>query len=160
MNYSTAIFLVNPAARAVAVSYEVDSLGKGVKPFTLYKTIDPAVKVGDYAIIPTDTRHKMTVVRVEEVDVEVDLDYPKQMEWLIAPVDTRAYEAVLKQEAAGIDRIKSAEKAARQKELRDKLMADNPDLAALANVGADVSPALPAPEQPPAPQPFTGEVDF
>lgn len=149
MNYSTAIFLVNPAARAVAVSYETDPVtGKGKAPFTLFKTLDPTVKVGDYAVIPTDTRHKMTVVRVEEVDVEVDLDYSAQMQWLVAPVSTAAHEAVLKQEAAGIERIKSAEKAARQKELRDKLLADNPDLAVLSGVGGDGSQALPAPETP------------
>lgn len=145
MNYSTAIFLVNKDVRAVAVSYERDSEGKGVKPFTLFKTMDPAVKPEDMVIIPTDTRHMMTVARVEEVDLEVELESAIQMKWLVGPVDDTAFRAIVAMERSAIERIKSAEINAKREELRAKLLADNPDLQALSGIHPDASPALPAP---------------
>lgn len=142
MNFSTAIFLVRDDIRAVAVSYDVDAEGKGLKPYTLFKTPDPDVKPGEYVIIPTDTRHRMTVVRVEEVDVEVDLDSGKHMDWLIGGVDRSTFETIAAKECEIIETIKSAEKRKKQDDLRDKLLADNPDLAAFNTI--DV-PALAAP---------------
>lgn len=144
MNYSTAIFLINNDVRAVTVSYEQDSEGKGVRPFILFKTFDPDVAVGDFVAIPTGTRHNMTVARVEEVDVEVDVDYTGDMKWLVDRVDTSQRDAIEAQEAEAILTIKSAEKKARQDELRAKLIADNPSLNVLANVGGDAVAALPA----------------
>lgn len=142
MNYSTAIFLINNDVRAVSVSYEQDSEGKGIKPFTLYKTFDPDVVVGDHVAIPTGTRHGMTVARVEEVDVEVDVDFNGTMNWLVDRVDTSQRDAIEAQEADAIATIKSAEKKARQDELRAKLIADNPSLNVLANIGGDAVAAL------------------
>lgn len=144
MNYSTAIFLVNQAVRAVAVSYDTDAEGKGIRPFTLFKTLDPDVEVGQYVVIPTDTRHRMTVARVEEVDVDVDLESTVQVGWLVDAVDRRAYDEVIGREANAIGAIKSAERRAKQEELREKLIADNPELQQLSAVTPD-APALPAP---------------
>lgn len=77
MNYSTAIFLINKDVRAIAVTYEkIDmnqdttkmkfsapylSGGKLPTGATVFKTMDPKVKVDDYVTVPTDTRHGMTV---------------------------------------------------------------------------------------------------
>ena len=144
MNYSTAIFLINNDVRAVSVSYEQDVEGKGIKPFVLFKTFDPGVVVGDHVAIPTGTRHGMTVARVEEVDVEVDVDYGGDMKWLVDRIDTSQRDAIEEQEAQAILTIKSAEKKARQDELRAKLIADNPSLNVLANIGGDAVAALPA----------------
>lgn len=144
MNYSTAIFLINSDVRAVSVSYEQDHEGKGVKPFVIYKTFDPDVAVGDFVAIPTGTRHNMTVGRVEEIDVEVDVDYSGDMKWLVDRIDTSQRDAIEAKEADAIATIKSAEKKARQDELRAKLIADNPTLNVLANIGADGVKALPA----------------
>lgn len=144
MNYSTAIFLINNDVRAVTVSYEQDAEGKGIKPFHAFKTFDPAVAVGDYVAIPTGTRHNMTVARVEEVDVEVDVDYSGDMKWLVDRIDTSQRDGIEAQEATAIATIKSAEKKARQDELRAKLIADNPSLNVLANIGGDAVHALPA----------------
>lgn len=143
MNYSTAIFLVRSDIRAVAVSYDVDSEGKGIRPFVIFKTPDPTVSVGDFVIIPTDTRHKMTVARVEEVDLEIDFASTTQIGWLVGGVDRSAFEAVTAMEGQAITAIKSAEKRRAQEELRDKLIADNPGLRAFETI--DVTPALPAP---------------
>lgn len=143
MNYSTALFLVRNDVRAVSVSYEVDAEGKGKRPFVTYKTMDPSIAVGQYAVIPTDTRHGMTVVRVEEVDVEVDLDSSAPMNWLVGPVDVSAYQAILAAENEAVAAIKSAEKRRKQEELAAKLLADNPDLQRLKEFGAPTALAAP-----------------
>ncbi|MNS50229.1 hypothetical protein D3C72_828710 [compost metagenome] len=143
MNYSTAIFLINSDVRAVAVSYETDHEGKGKRPFTTFKTFEDDIVEGDYVVIPTGTRHDMTVARVEEVDVEIDLESSAQMHWIVDRVDTTARNKVEAQEAEAIAKIKSAEKRAKQDQLREKLLADNPDLAGLSIVNATAS-ALPA----------------
>lgn len=143
MNYSTAIFLVRKDIRAVAVSYEVDKDGKGVGPFVVYKTPNPNIDVGHYVVVPTDTRHGMTVGRVEEIDVEIDFDSPVQVKWIVDGVDRQAYEAVLAAEGEAITAIRSAEKRRKQEELAAKLIADNPDLQAFGTM--DV-PALAAPQ--------------
>ncbi len=135
MNYSTAIFLVNHDVRAIKVSYEVDPNGKGVRPFQTYKSLDPNLSVGDYVVIPTDTRHKMTVARVEEIEDDVDFDSPAQLAWIISAVDTGAHAEVVRAEGAAIEQIKSAEKRAKREELARKLIADNPDIQHLAHLG-------------------------
>lgn len=147
MNYTSAIFLTNPNVRAMATSYEVDAEGKGVKPFITYKTMDHSLEKDDYVLIPSGTRHGMAVVRIEEIDVEVDLEDTKQLGWIMSgPIDKTNYEKVVAWEAAAITAIKSAEKRAKQDELRAKLIADNPELAKLANVGAPALSAPPTPE--------------
>lgn len=144
MNYSTAIFLVNKDVRAVAVSYECGPDGKGVAPFVVFKTMDRALRAGDMVVIPTDTRHRLTVGRVEELDVEIDFDSTTQLRWLVDRVDQAGYSAILAQEGDAIQAIKSAEARSKRDELARKLLADNPDLQGLAIVNA-AGPGLPAP---------------
>lgn len=73
MNYSTAIFLINPKVRAIAAIYEPDTDSRKA-PRTVFKTFDQSIGVNDYILVPTETRHKMTVNKVVEVDVEPDLE--------------------------------------------------------------------------------------
>lgn len=143
MNFSTAIFLVRKDIRAVSVSYEVDKDGKGIGPFTVFKTADPSLAVGQHVVIPTATRHNMTVGRVEHVDVEIDFDSGVQVQWLVGAVNLEGYEALLARENEIIDAIKSAEKRRKQEELAAKLLADNPDIKSFGNL--DVLPALSGP---------------
>lgn len=147
MNYSTAVFLINKAVRAVKVSYERDPANpeKCAGNLTMFKTID-TMKPGDFVVVPTDTRWQMTVCRVEFVDVEVDLESTVQVGWIIGNVDRAAYEEILRQETNAIATIKSAEKRKKQEELVAALMKDNPELKELSGVGMGVS--LPAPEAP------------
>ncbi len=157
MNYSTAVFLINKTVRAVNVSYERDSANpeRYSGTLTMFKTFDQSIKKGDFVIVPTDTRWRMTVCRVEEVDVDVDLESTVQVGWLIGRVDKVAYEGVLAQEETAVVAIKSAEKKRKQDELRDALLKDNPELNSLATVGLGAA-ALAAPPTPaynPAPPP-------
>ncbi len=148
MNYSTAVFLINKSVRAVMVSYDRDPNDpeKCTGNLTMFKTFDQSVKPGDFVTVPTDTRWRMTVCRVEQVDVEVDLESQTQVGWLIGDVDRAEYDKVLAQEQSAIVAIKSAEKRRRQEELAAAMMKDNPELSTLANVGPA---ALEAPPQPP-----------
>ncbi len=143
MNYTTAIFLIRSDIRAVKVSYDVHGDGKGVEPFIMFKTADPSVAVGEYVVIPTDTRHGMTVCRVEEVDCEVDYSSKVPVGWLVGVVDRTVYDTILKHEDEAVTKIKSAEKRRMQDELKAKLIADNPDLQMLTAV--DITPALGGP---------------
>ena len=120
MNYSTAIFLISDQARAVNVTYEKDEYA----PKTMFKTLDPNIKVDDYVTVPTDTRHKMTVCKVVEVDVEPDLESSREMKWIVGVVSTADFDQIKSQEGDAIARIKSAEKTRKRKELRDALLAD------------------------------------
>lgn len=146
MNYSTAIFLINKAVRAVKVSYDQDKAqaGNPAGNLQLFKTFDATLSKGDFVIVPTDTRWNMTVCRVEEVDVEVDLESSAQIGWLMGRADRGDHDAVVAEEEAAIAAIKSAEKRRRQEELIASLIADNPDLARLQSVNA--TPSLSAPE--------------
>jgi hypothetical protein len=132
VNYSTAIFLINPKVRAIQAVYEPDTENRK-SPRATFKTFDPAVSVGDYILVPTETRHKMTVNKVVEVDVEPDLESAATIHWIIGTVDRAAYEEVLGQEARAIELMKAAEKTHAREELRKKMMAhvDETKLAAL-----------------------------
>lgn len=147
MNYSTAIFLINKAVRAVKVSYDQDKANPGspAGSLQLFKTFDTTLAVGDFVLVPTDTRWNMTVSRVEEIDVEVDLETNAQIGWLIGRADRGDYDAVVAEEEAAINAIKSAEKRRKQDELVKALIADNPDLAHLSSVRP--GPALPSPAE-------------
>lgn len=144
MNYSTAVFLINKdTARAINVTYEEDSPSGAKQQRYTFKTLDQSIVAGDLVVIPTDTRHKMTVVKVDAVDVDVDFDSAVQLKWIIDKVDCTEHERVLKMEGDAIAKIKSAEIRRKREELADKLMKDNPDLQGL-EISAMTAPALPA----------------
>ena len=136
MNYSTAIFLVNNKVRAMRGIYEAwdEKSGQKCPAATVFKTFDQAIKVGDFVLVPSSTRHKMTVNKIIEVDVEVDLETSQEMSWIIGVIDFPAYEAVLAEEAKMIRLMKDAERADRIKKLREKVIAhvDETQLQALA----------------------------
>lgn len=124
MNYSTAIFLVNRDVRAVLVTYEPDIPNQAQQPRTMFKTMDPTIKVDDYVVVPTNTRHLATVVKVTDVDVEVDYDSTKDVQLIICQVDRSNYNHVLAMEASAIQAIKSAETRKKREELAKNLLAD------------------------------------
>lgn len=120
MNNSTAVFLINDKVRAVYGTYEAgDNAGK-----TLFKTFDQALRVGDFATVPTNTRHNMTVVKITDVDVDFDIDTGAKIEWVIGKIDLLSYEQTLSQEGVAITMIQSAEKRKKREELRKAIFAD------------------------------------
>lgn len=141
MNYSTAIFLINNNVRAVRGTYQQDG------STAVFKTLDPTIKKDDLVVVPTSTRHLMTVFKVTEVDVDVDMDSNVPMEWVVDKVDTEAYKALKADEDAAISKIKSAELRKKRTDLADALFKDNvAELKALPIATMGDVPAVPVKE--------------
>ena len=121
MNYSTAIFLINKNVRAVMCNYEPDAPDKKV----MFMALDPNIRVGDFVIVPTKTRHGMTVSKVVEVDVDVDFDSQTLVDWLIEVINRTTHNATVAQEAEAISVIKSAERTRKRNELAAALLVDS-----------------------------------
>lgn len=129
MNLSTAVFLLPESkARAIMVTYEAQENAQR----TMFKTFDQNIKVDDYVVVPTDTRHKLTVCKVVEVDVDVDFDSSTQVAWLVGRVDMADMLQIKEQETKILEAIKAAEKNRKRKELQ-KSMAD-----LIADGGGDI----------------------
>lgn len=146
MNYSTAIFLINDDVRCVAAVYE----DRDDAPRALFKTFDPHIGVDSWVVVPTSTRHGMTVCKIVEVDMEPDYDSTEEMKWIIGVISRVDFDKILQREGEAINQIKSAEKRRKREELRDALVRDaGPDLKALPiyQVGDDApEPPPPAPD--------------
>lgn len=126
MNYSRSIFLVSEEARAIMTTYELDTHSRPADR-TMFKTLDPSIQVDDYVVVPTDTRHGMTVVKVAEVDVDPDLESVRQLDWIISAVDRNHFEECKANEDRMISIIKEKEKDRKRRELRETLLAGAED---------------------------------
>lgn len=122
MNLTTAVFLINDDARAIMVTYEVDTIGRNA-PRTMFKTFDKSIKVDDYVVVPTDTRHNLTVCKVVETDVDVDFDSSAQVSWIVGRVDLADVTQIKAQEDKAVEAIKAAEKLKKRKELSESMKA-------------------------------------
>ncbi len=123
MNHSKTVFLINKNARAILATYEEQDSA----PRTMFKTLDPTIKKDDFIIVPTSTRHKMTVCKVVDTDVDVDFDGSETLLWVIGKVDRTPYEQTLAQEETALQKIKAAELRKKRNDLRDALLADSMD---------------------------------
>lgn len=123
MNYSTAILLINPSCRAIKAIYEPDVTDGLRNKRTLFKTFDPSVKVGDIVMVPSTTRHKVTTVKVTDVDVEWDVHTCEEVKWVIGVIDQAEYISLKSQEEAAINQIKESEKTFERNELKKKMFA-------------------------------------
>lgn len=130
MNYSKAIFLINDDVRAIRGKYGTI---KESNESDVFKTFDCDIAVDDLVVVQTNTRYGMTVVKITEVDVDVDFDSPTDMKWIVQKVDKEPFDNLLAQETLAIDAVKSAEKRKRRNDMRANLFADQQDkLKALA----------------------------
>jgi hypothetical protein len=124
MNYSTTVFLTHAeSVRAIRVSYTKDTETSKTTRYT-FKTFDKSIKVGDYVAVPTsgaNNRHAMTVCKVEEVDVRIELESSVQLGWIVAKFDTEDYEATLKWEEQNNIKIQNAQALKKQKQLAEDL---------------------------------------
>jgi len=125
---SKIVFLLNESVTAVKAVYEPgeDMLSKTATPKVYtFKSFDPSVKVGDLAVVETNTRFGFTVVKIIEVDVDVDFDSPIELKWLVQRLDTASHEAMLKSEAEAIAAVNAAEKRRKRDELRATMFKDH-----------------------------------
>jgi hypothetical protein len=169
-NKSLLVFLLNDEVRGIKCEYEpVEENPKRQTYF--FKTMDQSIEVGDYVVVPTNTRVGQTVVRVTEIDVDPDFDFDKPVSWIIDRVDTSNYTELLEQEEAAIKVAQSAEKRKKREELRKSMDLDKDariNELAIANRSDEAliePPATPASEdrggfqRPPAASP-SDEIDF
>lgn len=138
VNYSTAVFFINDKLRAVKCRYDPDA---GHHKDTVYKTLDPSIKVDDFVVIPTGTRVGFTVVKVIEVDVAVDFDSAEQMGWIACKIDVENHKARLKMEEEAINLMKAKEFEKRRKEILETTFGDGAgDLKALPLASGGAAP--------------------
>ena len=123
MNKSTAVFLINDRARAIRASYEADTPTSKAST-ELFKTFDPDIQVGDLVNVVSTTRHFVTVCKVQEVDVEFDIETTSTIQWVIGKIEMAQHMATLGMENDALAAIASAEKNRKREELRKSLMAD------------------------------------
>lgn len=119
-NYSTAVMLFNPKIRAINIFYNPIEKDPSQSSFT-FKSLDPTIETDDLVVIPTDTRHGFTVVKVAEVDVEVDIESDTQLKWIASKLDTRANDAVLLEEGKWIAQMKKGEARKRREEIKKNM---------------------------------------
>ncbi len=127
-------------------NYDNAPVKEGQKPnLTMFKTLDKTIKAGDIVMVPSETRHKITTVKVIEEDVEVDHDNTKKVDWIVGKLNTDLAQSYIDFETKILAKVKSADKAKRQRELRESLTKDKPELEGLvAEVESGVA-ALMAP---------------
>ena len=92
MNYSTAIFIINDDCRAVVGQYEDN--GK----CHLFKTFDKEIDIEDYVVVESGTRHGMTVVKIVDIDVDVDLTSDVEVKWVIMRIDPIDHSLLIEKE--------------------------------------------------------------
>ena len=118
MNYTSAVMLINENIRAIHVTYEPEEEGRTPKQRYTFKTMDKTIKEGDMVVIPTDTRHNMTVAKVVDTDVEVDFESSIQLKWLIGKVDEAPYQTILDKENEWVTLLKQSEKRRKREEIK------------------------------------------
>lgn len=126
MDNSKIVFLINDQARAVMGTYEDTAAPE------MFKTLDQSVAVGDMVAVQSTTRHKITVVKVTAVDVDVNFDSATPLKWIVQRLDAPAFEAILASEAQAISAVQQAELRRKKQELRKTMFADHEEsIAAL-----------------------------
>jgi hypothetical protein len=159
MNYTTAVMLINEEIRAISCSYEKDQLDGNGKVYrkadrVIFKTLDKTIKAGDYVVVPTDTRHSMTVNKVEDVDVDVDFENSTEVAWAICKVDTETVQKIKSQEGEWVAKLKTVERRHQKEKLKEKVLGAYKvdDLKVLSFTGAhdastlEIAPAAPTTE--------------
>lgn len=120
MHNSRKVFLLDQEPRCILADYE-----NGPNPKTCeFKTNDMSIKVDDYIVVPTNTRHGMTVCKVVKVDVEPNLDCESEMYWVVSRIDTTNFDNVTQQEQSFLTAAASAEKRRKKEQLKKDFLAD------------------------------------
>lgn len=134
MDNSRIVFLINDTVRAVMATYEDTASAE------MFKTFDTTVAVGDLAVVESGTRHKMTIVKVTAIDVDVNFDSTTPIKWIVQKVDKPSFDVVIAQEGQAISAVQAAELRRKKEELRKTMFKDHESSIAaltLANHGDD-----------------------
>lgn len=124
MNNSKIVFIVNQAARLIKASYDGPTSDVKVAG-TPFKTLDPSIKVDDLVIVETSTRHGFTVVKVTEVDLDVDFDSTEELRWAFNPLDLAGFQELKAAEQAAIEKVRAIELKKKRAALQAAMFADD-----------------------------------
>lgn len=142
-NYTNAIFLIREDCRAMKGIFEADQAEDKPAKRELFKTFDKSIKAGDLVNVTTNTRHKVSVVKIVEVDCPIDfLHASEDTRWIISKVDLAAQENLTQMEADAIAAIKAAEFRKQRDDLKKTMMADH--IATINELPIATLPALEA----------------
>lgn len=119
-NNSTKIFLINNTTRAMYGCYEPGDNA----PREIFKTLDPTIKVGDFVVVESNTRHNITIVKIIEVDIEIDIHSSIQVKWIVDKIDTQDYQKTLGQEAEAIGVLRAIELKKQREAVQNALYGD------------------------------------
>lgn len=122
MNLSLASFLVEPNCRAVRVEYDPDHTYKNDHlRCRTYKTLDGSIKVDDLVVVPTETRHGFTVVKVKDIGFRVNYDSSDEYKWIVGKVDAAAYKSLLTADKAVVEKVGLIEENKKKRELMEAM---------------------------------------
>lgn len=144
MNYSTAVMLINKSIRAVKGQYDPEVATN--RSVSIFKTLLQDLKVDDYVVVESGTRHGITTVKITELDCTVDFDSGTEVKWVVQKIDMDAHKKITDMEKQAIDAIKKGEMRKR----REDILKNTVDAAAAGEIeGLDIAklgaPALEAP---------------
>ncbi len=127
MHNSRKILLVNESVKVIKAIYEAGDDAKQEE----FKTFDTSIDVDDLLIVESDTRHKMTVVKVVETDVVADFESEIKIKWVVGKIDPTEFRNVIKEEQEMVKMIDSAQRNKKREELKEALLADQEKLKEL-----------------------------
>lgn len=149
-NNSHALLVLRPKDfLAVACSYEsAQPAGKAfANERTIFKTAIKDLAVGDLVVVETGTRHLMTVVRVEELNIQVDFESPTPLAWVVDKIDRTKHDRLVAAEKQTIAAIHASTIRKKREEIAEAVAKDV-DASALEAIDAATSatPVLAAPK--------------
>jgi len=140
VNSSKIVFIVNESARLIQCAYDAQLAHEARKTY-LFKTLDQSIKVDDLVVVETNTRHGYTIVKVTEVDVDVDFDDPIELKWAFSPINLDAIVELKQAEQAAIDKVRAIELKKKREALRQAMFADNEEtMGQLKLAQSDLNP--------------------
>lgn len=140
MNHSKTVFLINDQVRAIRGSYQQDGTT------AVFKTLDQTIKKDDLVVVQTGTRHGMTVIKTTEVDIDLDMDSPEKIEWVVQKVDQQAFSDLIAQEDEMLAKVKKAELRKKRGDLADALFKDDMEAMKALPIAHMAAPAIQPPK--------------
>lgn len=148
MHDSSRVFLASDRVRACKGIFETDAPnGMQTAKRELFKTFNEKIKAGDLVNVETGTRHGVSVVKIVEADVDIDIESDEPIRWIIGGVDLGEYDKFKTMENDMIGEMKKAELKAKRDDMRAKVMGRHADIlqnSAIAQIGHEEKPEQPA----------------
>lgn len=121
MHESRKVFLIEESCLCIEATYNENDAPKQ------FKTFDSSIEIDDYLIVPKDTCHKMTVVKVTKINIHPDIKSDKAMDWVIGKVDRSQFEDTLDRESRFIQKAREGERKREMAQMKADIFGDVPE---------------------------------